>query len=114
MNAHTPDHDTWDAGGYCNELVADAEGYGAVCGYRANARSPSKRGRVMPEHSHDRHCVGIILPHIYDGICVWQCSDGETRNRFALAHYGAREWPAELVDAAQRWIDNQHNPKETP
>lgn len=31
---HTPRHDNWDAGGYCNALVLDDEGCGEVCGYR--------------------------------------------------------------------------------
>lgn len=32
---HTPEHDQWDQGGYCNNLVLDDDGCGTVCGYRA-------------------------------------------------------------------------------
>lgn len=31
---HTADHDQWDQGGYCNNLVTDTDGCGTVCGYR--------------------------------------------------------------------------------
>lgn len=32
---HKPDHDAWDQGGYCNELVLDHDGESAtICGYR--------------------------------------------------------------------------------
>jgi hypothetical protein len=31
---HTPEHDQWDQGGYCNNLVTDDDGCGTVCGYR--------------------------------------------------------------------------------
>lgn len=32
---HTQDHDNWDAGGYCNALVVDADGSATECGWRA-------------------------------------------------------------------------------
>lgn len=32
---HTSQHDQWDQGGYCNNLVIDDDGSGTVCGYRA-------------------------------------------------------------------------------
>lgn len=31
---HRPDHDQWDQGGYCNNLVVDDDGTATVCGYR--------------------------------------------------------------------------------
>lgn len=34
-NQHTPEHDNWDQGGFCNALVAGPDGCGEVCGYRA-------------------------------------------------------------------------------
>lgn len=40
---HTPDHDQWDQGGYCNNLVLDDDGTATVCGYR--------RAHDMTDHS---------------------------------------------------------------
>ena len=41
---HKPDHaDTTDAGGYCNALVTDEDGYGDTCGYRTPAPAGTRR-----------------------------------------------------------------------
>lgn len=37
---HRPDHDNWDQGGYCNELVTDDDGCGEICGYRTAVDGP--------------------------------------------------------------------------
>jgi hypothetical protein len=31
---HTPEHDQWDQGGFCNNLVTDDDGCGTTCGYQ--------------------------------------------------------------------------------
>ena len=37
---HRPEHNNWDAGGYCNAMVVDDDGCGDVCGYRAPTVEP--------------------------------------------------------------------------
>jgi len=46
-NLHTDQHDSWDAGGYCNALVLDDEGNGTTCGYRKPL--PPKRALTPQE-----------------------------------------------------------------
>lgn len=44
--------------------------------------------------------TGIILPGVYDGVCVWQLPDGTLVNRWG-PEYGRR------YTLSQEWIDRQ-------
>ena len=59
------------------------------------------------EHEHDPGCVGIEVRGAYDGVLLWQCSDGEYRNRW-LALYRKAPWDLVLkrrYELAEQWIE---------
>lgn len=75
---HTPDHNKWDAGGYCNELVLDENGDAEVCGYIEPGTRKFQKKPVVIE--------AVQLNHYYDDA---------TFEKF----YGN-------IDAVAQWINN--------
>jgi len=55
----------------------------------------------VTEHGHDSRCVGIEIRGLYDGVAIWDCSDGEVRNRFREAT--GLPWPQRLIDKAETY-----------
>lgn len=42
-------------------------------------------GEVVENHVHGEGCIGHCAPNIYDGVLVFQCSDGQVRNAWRAA-----------------------------
>lgn len=77
LSKHRPEHNSWDAGGHCNAMVVDDDGYGDVCGYRAPTveRPPA-------------------VPRIFGGILPYEAEvaepDGPRIVAWVLADYADR------------------------
>lgn len=64
---HTPEHTMWDQGGYCNDLVADEDGCGEVCGYQRPilVRVPAKP-QPLPPGLFMGERVEQVRPDVYE------------------------------------------------
>ena len=71
------------------------------------------RDHTQPGPEPDKHylrTVGVVLPHVYDGVSVWQCPDClRMWNRWAPYTNDTRR----RYDLTQQWI-NQNQPAPEP
>lgn len=98
---HTPEHDQWDQGGYCNNLVTDDDGCGTTCGYQkpwepyAGMIVTPLEGyvQVYPERAEDPNAVMMVLG-------VAKRNDYRTAE-IVLSEQNRRDLAARLLDGLE-------------